>query len=48
MNVFTIQTAGYNDSILPQNFERVAIMAGWTGKEVVYAQKLIEKWDKYN
>lgn len=48
LNVFTIQTAGYNDSILPQNFERGAIMAGWTGKEVVFAQKLIEKWNKYN
>lgn len=48
LNVFTIQTAGYNDSILPQNFERGAIMTGWTGKEVVLAEKLIKKWDKYN
>ena len=46
LNVFTIQTAGYNDSVLPQSMYRSAILSSWTGKEAVYAQKVIELWDK--
>lgn len=45
-NVFMVQTAGYNDAIVPQTTYRGAIMAGWTGNEVVYADKLIKLWDE--
>lgn len=45
-NVFMVQTAGYNDAIVPQTTYRGAIMAGWTGNEVVYADKLVKLWDE--
>lgn len=45
VNVFTIQVAGYNNSVLPENLYRGAILAGWTGKEPVFAKALIEAWD---
>ena len=46
LNVFSIQTAGYNDSILPQSTYRGSNLSGWTGREVIFAEKLIELWDK--
>ena len=46
LNVFTVQTAGYNDSILPQSLGRYYILSGWTGNEVVFAEKMIKLWDK--
>ena len=46
LNVFTVQTAGYNDSILPQSLGRYYILSGWTGNEVVFAEKMIQLWDK--
>lgn len=45
INAFMVQTAGYNDTILPQNIYRGAIFSGWTGNEVVYAKELIKLWD---
>ena len=46
LNVFSIQTAGYNDSVLPQSTYRGANLSSWTGREVFYAEKLIELWNK--
>ena len=46
VNVFMVQTAGYNDAIIPHAIYRGAIMAGWTGNEVVYADKLVKLWDE--
>ena len=46
LNVFCIQTAGYNDSILPQSMYRATNFASWTGKETVYAKKVIALWDQ--
>jgi len=46
MSCFMIQTAGYNDSIVPESVYRGAIMAGWTGNEVVYADELLKLWDE--
>ena len=46
LNVFSIQTAGYNDSILPQATYRGANISSWTGREVVYAEKIIQLWDQ--
>ena len=44
-NVFCVQTAGYDNNVLPQLMHRVGILYGWTGKEAVYADKLIKEWD---
>jgi hypothetical protein len=41
-----VQTAGYNDSILPETTYRGAILAGWTGNEVVYAKEMVALWDE--
>jgi hypothetical protein len=45
VNVFTVQVAGYNNSVLPENFYRGAVLAGWTGKEPVFAKAIIDAWD---
>lgn len=46
VNVFSIQTAGYDNSVLPENEHRTSILSGWTGKETVYAKELIDIWNK--
>ncbi len=45
VNVFSVQVAGYNNSVLPENLYRGAILAGWTGKEPVFAKAIIDIWD---
>ena len=45
VNVFTVQVGGYNNSVLPENLYRGAILAGWTGKEPVFAKAIIDTWD---
>jgi hypothetical protein len=46
LNVFSIQVAGYSNSVIPENIYRGAILTGWTGKEVVFADKLIRLWNE--
>jgi len=45
VNVFSVQVAGYNNSVIPENLYRGAILSGWTGKEPVFAKAIIEAWD---
>lgn len=45
VNVFSVQTAGYNNSVIPENLYRTSILSGWTGKESVYAKEISEIWD---
>ena len=44
-NMFSIQTAGYNNAVLPQYCYRSNILYGWTGKEVVFAKEMIDQWN---
>lgn len=46
VNVFCIQTAGYNNVLVPENGYRTSIMYGWTGKELVYADMINHFWDE--
>lgn len=46
VNVFSVQVAGYDNAILPENIYRGAILAGWTGKEPVFAKSIIDTWDE--
>jgi len=46
VNVFTVQTAGYNNTLLPEYAYRTGILYGWTGKEVVFADAMIKLWDE--
>ena len=45
MNIFSIQVAGYNNTILPDIMYRGAILSGWTGKEAMMAYHMIKQWD---
>lgn len=46
VNVFSIQTAGYNNILIPEYAYRTNIMTGWTGKEGLFASRMIELWDE--
>lgn len=45
VNVFSIQTAGYNNVLVPENCYRTSILYGWTGKELIYADIINTLWD---
>lgn len=45
VNVFSIQTAGYDNVVIPEMAYRTAIMYGWTGKEAQFAHEYIKLWD---
>ncbi|MCM1222565.1 MAG: hypothetical protein NC548_49655, partial [Lachnospiraceae bacterium] len=45
VNVFSIQTAGYDNVVIPEMAYRTAILYGWTGREAEFAQKYISLWD---
>lgn len=45
VNVFSVQTAGYDNSVLPEYAYRTNILYGWTGKETVFADAMIKQWD---
>lgn len=45
VNVFCVQTAGYDNVLVPEMSYRCAIQYGWTGKEAVFAEEYIRQWD---
>ena len=45
VNVFSIQTAGYNNVCIPEYAYRTCILYGWTGKELNFARQMIDLWD---
>jgi len=46
VNLFSVQVAGYDNTVLPENLYRGAILGGWTGKEPVFAKALIDTWNE--
>jgi len=46
VNVFSIQTAGYTNVVIPEYAYRTNILYGWTGKEIVFADAMIKFWDQ--
>lgn len=46
MNVFSVQIAGYDNSVMPENVYRGANLSGWTGKEAAYASDITKLWDQ--
>ena len=46
VNVFSVQTAGYDNNVVPENEYRTSILTGWTGKEALYANAVIDIWDR--
>jgi hypothetical protein len=45
VNVFSVQTAGYDNVVIPEYAYRTNIQYGWTGKEAVFAKSMIDIWD---
>lgn len=45
VNVFSIQTAGYDNVCVPEYAYRTCILYGWTGKELHFARAMIDLWD---
>jgi hypothetical protein len=45
VNIFSVQVAGYSNSVVPENLYRGAILGGWTGNETVYAKELVDTWN---
>ena len=48
VNVFSIQTAGYNNVCIPEYAYRTCILYGWTGRELNFARQMIDLWDEKN
>lgn len=46
LNIFTVQTAGYNNNLIPEHLYRGAILSGWTGKESLFASANIDIWNE--
>ena len=46
VNVFCIQTAGYSNVLVPEYGYRTAIMYGWTGKELLFADAMNRIWNE--
>ena len=46
VNVFSIQTDGYNNVCVPEYCYRTCILYGWTGKELNFARQMIDLWDE--
>lgn len=46
VNVFCVQTAGYNNVVVPEYGYRTNILYGWTGKELLFADAMIKFWDE--
>lgn len=45
VNVFSIQTAGFDNMVVPDYAYRTNLMYGWTGKEAIFANAVINSWD---
>jgi hypothetical protein len=46
VNVFSVQTAGYDNVVVPEMAYRTAILYGWTGNEASFADAYINIWDE--
>lgn len=44
VNVFCVQTAGYNNVLVPESGYRTSILYGWTGRELLYADFINSFW----
>lgn len=46
VNVFCIQTAGYTNVLVPEYGYRTAILYGWTGRELLFADAMNRIWNE--
>lgn len=45
VNVFLVQTAGYADTLMPENYYRTAIIGGWSDQIIRYAATMARIWN---
>lgn len=45
VNVFSVQTAGYTNAVIPEYGYRTNLLYGWTGRELIFADTMISFWD---
>lgn len=45
VNVYSVQTAGYDNVVIPEQMYRTSILYGWTGKELLYIDAMNKLWD---
>ena len=45
VNVFSVQTAGYDNAVVPEYGYRTNLLYGWTGRELLFADTMIKFWD---
>lgn len=48
VNVYCVQTAGYDNVLVPETGYRTSVLYGWTGKELVYADTINKLWDEFD
>lgn len=46
VNFFSVQTAGYDNIVVPEYGYRTNLLYGWTGKELIFADTMIKMWDE--
>lgn len=46
VNVFCIQTAGYTNVLVPEYGYRTAVLYGWTGRELLFADAINRIWNE--
>ena len=46
VNVFCIQTAGYTNVLVPEYGYRTAVLYGWTGRELLFADVINRTWNE--
>ena len=45
VNVYSIQTAGYDNMVVPEHAYRTSIFSGWNGNFLTFAAMVNEQWD---
>jgi len=46
VNVYCVQTAGYNNVLIPEYGYRTGLLYGWTGKELLFIDEMNRFWDE--
>lgn len=46
VNFFSVQTAGYDNAVIPEMAYRTALLSGWTGREIEYMVDYVHQWDE--
>lgn len=46
VNFFSVQTAGYDNAVVPEMAYRTALLSGWTGRELEFMVEYARQWDE--